>query len=810
MIGSEGEINEIKFSGIKLLIDNLSIESDPLALDQICEALTIFDVEILKQVEAKLLQPEPTFDEDGIVKEIPTEDILLKSVLFNPLKLYDVSKRYTEPSCLYKKLWSKLIDHEVDIMPRTKFLGSGEKSSTVSEVKTKSISNPSFCNGLIFETFAENEPSSVEDILKIIKSQLLPLVPSINSLLWYVRPLFPGFLLEAVDKIIKKVDDQRIKKQLADHEYLLLNLKTGTTPQSVSTLILIISALMKSAFRSQNISENVLFSSWISVLTSKLTEVSEFKPLIGNEEFLSAFAISCNILSGCSSNIDNSLCEALESMILSNSRMKDCISVYCAIEAISNLNLKKIDNILLDKSVSSKRKLIAGYSMLKFGQSFSEKLNLTDKNDDIGLMLEIIATNGKGNYTKTSFSDPLEFKGLVFFVQSLISPTELKGKFKQRAFDTGSVPAALKYESIFAYLLGSGMNLSELTFENRENEELIAIKDSTKDPKCLALLQVISRSSSIERNFESYSTGLERFDNLSWLKFIGSINSEFKYKILLNCKLLPRIEWPPVSIDDFDFILKHVLSITPITKVPYINPSLISYFFEYVLDVTKRGLVDLRRVIEVLFNNTYENSSKILCEMLLYFISQNDSCRLKVFLEESFKYPQDLLKSFDVYHFNSLKPECLSELSIFIDSLAKKSSFDVSKLAIINIETGTVFKIVQNILLNPECDDLNDLKLKVFNAEIKNFEGKEKIKASIDIIDLMFIYQQDEEKFSILNKLLYEIFDDLSSILLDSSYFLNDTEIVNKIRSRASVIPKNIFDRLDSYFISFEYGKLPF
>jgi hypothetical protein len=112
--------------------------------------------------------------------------------------------------------------------------------------------------------------------------------------------------------------------------------------------------------------------------------------------------------------------------------------------------------------------------------------------------------------------------------------------------------------------------------------------------------------------------------------------------------------------------------------------------------------------------------------------------------------------------------------------------------------------------LNPECDDLNVLKLKVFNAEIKNFEGKEKIKASIDIIDLMFIYQQDEEKFSILNKLLYEIFDDLSSILLDSSYFLNDTEIVNKIRSRASVIPKNIFDRLDSYFISFEYGKLPF
>lgn len=334
-LGSEGEINEIKFIGIKILLENLAIETDSFALDQICESFAKFDIEIVRKVEVKLLQPEPTFDEDGNVKNIPVEDILSNSIIFNPLKLYEVAKRYNEPSNIYKKLWIKLIDHEVETMPRTKFLGSEEKASTVSKVKTKFISNPSFCNGLIFENFNETEFSNVDDVLKCVKSRLMPLVPSINSLMWYIRPLLPRFLFEAVDNIMKKVDDQRIKKQLGDYEYLLANLKTGTTPQSISTLIMIISSIMKSEFMNQNISENFLFSNWISILTKKLENVSEFKLLLGNEEFLGAFAISCNILSGCSSNIDSALCDALDSMILTNSKLKDGVSVYCAIEAAS-------------------------------------------------------------------------------------------------------------------------------------------------------------------------------------------------------------------------------------------------------------------------------------------------------------------------------------------------------------------------------------------------------------------------------------------------------------------------------------------
>lgn len=801
-------MNEIKFSGIKTLLENLVDEMDPFALDQICDSLTKFDAEILRKVEVKLLCPEPTFDQEGNVKEVPIEDILSKSSIFNPSKLYELSKRYDVPSQSYKNLWTKLIDYEVETMPRTKFLGSNEKSSSVPEARTKFISNPSFCNGLLFETFVETEFSSTEHVLKCVKSRLMPLVPSINSLMWYVRPYLPSILLEAVDKIMKQIDDQRVKKQLSEYEYLLVNLKTGTTPQNTSTLLMVISAIMKSLFMNQNISENFLYSNWIAVLTKKLSEITEFKALLGNEEFLASLAISCNILSGCSLNIDTALFGLLDTMILNSPKVRDGVAVYCSIEAGSKLNFERIEIILNDKSASSKRRLISGLAALRMGRCFNEKLMLPDKPDDISLLLEIIFTKeGRSQNCKTTFSDPLEFKGLISYVQSLISPEELREKSKQRAFDNGSVPAALKYDAIFAHLLGSGMSLTALAFENSDIIDLNSIQNSTKDSKCLALLQMISRSSSTDNEIGSSNSGLERFDKFSWLKFIGSMKSNFKYEILSYCKLLPRIAWSPVPISNFDLVLKHVLSITPITKVPYINPSLLSCFLENAFEVTKTDSKHLKRVIEILHNNSDERSSKILCQLINYGVDGGDESSLSVIIEESLKFPHNLLSAFEVNRLNSLKPEILSEMSSLLSSFLHRFSLDSSKLAIIDLNAkDNVFNVLKNVL-NSSDVALRDLRLNVLGIKIKTFGGKDKIKSAIEIIDLMFIYQQDEDNFLILSKLLCDIFEDISSILLDSKAFINDSEIVNKIRSRAVVIPKDIYDRLEASFISFEFEK---
>lgn len=813
--GPEGELNEIKIKGISILLENLGFEMEQFVLDQICSSLVKFNVDTLRKVEVARLQPEPIIDEEGNVKEVPIEDILINSVLFNPVKLYEISLRYDErPSRRYDLLWAKLIDNEVEVMPRIKFLGSTGKASNVSKESVKYLSNPSFCNGLIFETFDDNDFASTANVLKCIKSRLMPLIPSIITLLWYVRPHFPDFLFDAISKIGIKIDDRRIRTEMSNYEFLLSNLKSGNTPQSASNLLMTISAVMKTLFMNQNISENFLFSNWASVLAGKLSEITDFKPLLGNEEFLGALAISCSILSGCSSNIDSVLCSILNSMIINNPKIKDGVAVYCAIEAMSKLDSEIVKKILVDKSSSSKRKLIAGIALLRTGVEFDRNLSISDKPDDLALMLEIIVNQGTGNFGKTAFVDPLEFKGLASYVQSLLNPEELKEKSKQRAFDSGSVPALLKYDAILAYLLGSGLNLATLTFNSSSDNELKSIESSTKDSKCLALLQLVSRSSSAENEVEFSGCGLERYDKFSWLKFIGSIKSKLRFDILAECKLLPRITWPSAGIENFDFVLKHVLSITPITKVPYINPSLLSAFLENVLEVVKRGTIssesDLKRIVEILYNNSDEASSKVLCELLNHAISDRKIFLLRIILEESVKYPQNLLKTFDNCRFNDLEPEIISEISELLNYFVMHFSFDSSKLAVIDIDGGkNVFISLKNILNTREADD-SGLKLKVLGVKIKELGGRGKIKAAIDVIDLMFICQQDEDKFLTLNKLLCDIFENMALILTDSESSFDDAEIVNKIRSRASVIPKDICDRLETCFIASEFNKKSF
>ena len=104
----------------------------------------------------------------------------MKSIIFNPENLYNISQRYGSagPSAKYKKLWTTLTDEEVEVMPRTIFLGSNEKKPNTksSESNIKAISNPSFLI-LVFETFDGIEFANIDDVLKCIRTRLVPLIP---------------------------------------------------------------------------------------------------------------------------------------------------------------------------------------------------------------------------------------------------------------------------------------------------------------------------------------------------------------------------------------------------------------------------------------------------------------------------------------------------------------------------------------------------------------------------------------------------------------------------------------------------------
>ena len=51
-------------------------------------------------------------------------------------------------------------------------------------------------------------------------------------------------------------DDQRIRIEIANYEFLLANLKSENTPKSASNLLMIISALMKALFMNQYLKSN--------------------------------------------------------------------------------------------------------------------------------------------------------------------------------------------------------------------------------------------------------------------------------------------------------------------------------------------------------------------------------------------------------------------------------------------------------------------------------------------------------------------------------------------------------------------------
>ena len=778
-------------------------------MDQICDSLSCFNVEILRRVQVSLLTPEPIEGEEE--KEIPLDDLLAKSIIFNPENLYNISQRYGSagPSAKYKKLWTKLTDEEVEVMPRTIFLGSNEKPNTKSsESNIKAISNPSFCNSLVFETFDGIEFANIDDVLKCIRTRLVPLIPSTNTLLWYIRPHLAGWLIEVVDRIFKRIDDQRIKKQLCDYEFLIKNFKSGTSPQALSSLLMVISAVMKAGLNNQVISENYVFTTWINALTKRLNEISDFKPVVANEEFLTAFAISSSVLAESSVEIDAALADSLDCLILQNSKLKDSLAVHSAIEALSKVSTSKIYALLPDKTTSSKRRLVALLSCMRLEKAIPE-IFMSDKPDDIELMIKIISK--KEYVDKVTFADPIEFKGLAAYVQSLVSPGEVRVKAEQRAFDSGSIPAALKYDAIFSFLLGSGLDLITLKLSNEQQINFRELGASTKDPKCLALLQLVTfTSSSSTATTVTKCEGFERFNSLSWLKFIGSLQySTFKFDVLSDCKLLPRVTWPsPVP---FDFALKHVLSITPITKVPFINPSLLPTFLQNVfsfikcndsLDETK-----IKRIIEILYNNSDDKSVSVLYELLHHCI-ETDECDelLKIILEESLKYSQDLLKTFPFSKLEQMKPERLVRHAKLFKILLDKLNLENGLLFEIKEDASNVFSELKKIIEQEK----NDLLLSVFGLQIRKLSGKARISASVSIIDLMFIYQQNDSKFELLSKLLHEIFIDMELILLESKKCFADQEIIGKFKSRSSVIPKDIFDQFESAISATQFDKLSF
>ena len=74
----------------------------------------------------------------------------------------------------------------------------------------------------------------------------------------------------------------------------------------------------------------------------------------------------------------------------------------------------------------------------------------------------------------------------------------------------------------------------------------------------------------------------------------------------------------------------------------------------------------------------------------------------------------------------------------------------------------------------------------------------------------MFIKREEEDKFNILSGLLSEILEDIDFIIFESRRDLCEPEMIEKLRSRSSLLPKDICDRLENLFTLSEFDREAF
>lgn len=811
--GANDEINATKLIAIQLLLQHLSEENDSLVLDNICFSLSKFDPLIIKRVELELSKQGHDHVESSDIS-CHESKICDSSIIFNPKLLFEVLKKFPSgPSVNYLRLWTTLANFEVSRMSRSLFLGNNGQAKMKNVEPFKPIICPQFCNSLIFEEFRGLEFSDISDIMKFIKVNFIPIVPVIGSLSWYIRPHLPNYMIESVSRILRTVEDQGMRLKLSNFDFLLQNLRVGSSPQSLCSLVVTISSIFKSLFLSHDISANQLLSGWVRLLSCQFSEIPEFKAICGNEEFLSSCAVSSNILSGCSEEIDACLINYLDSSIISNPKVKDGFSVYSAIEAFSILSPALLEQILYDSNISSKRRLVSLLCLKRCRRTvYFEKLVESSSNDNIITVIKMIAEPSYTSLIKV-IPDPLEFKGLFAFAQSLSNPVAIKENSKSRAFESGNIPSALKFDSLFGFLLGSGFNILNLCLDSTESIDFVGLEKSTKDSKCLSLLQLASQNQSQTLDFDNDSKSLARFDKNSWIKFISSSQDDnFKFNILQQCDLLPRIDWGLVSFAHFKFILKHVLSVTPVTKTPHINSSMLKLFFEYIFDYYTQNYsdIDIFRICDIMFSCSADTSSLALSKLFSYTVSittLDNIEKLKIFILAIIQQPTEYSKDIEIASLKNIESNIKATISDDLGKLMIHLSKSPESIGILFTNDKSSFEMFKESLRTTDSE-MRNMLINFLIAKISQFGPNLKVLAIIDILDLIFVYQNDIVEFKILKSALQDLLS--HCLLIECRLQLLECAVIDKIKSRRSLIPTQIMDIFDIFFNSAEYDKLAF
>lgn len=757
-----------KIAALQWLLACLEETNNATLLGLIAETLVFFDVALIRQVIfSNIACPEGE-------EEVDWNRILENSTLFNPEALFAKFEPIVKKQS-FKKLVADLIDGEIDNMPRPLFLGSAAESSTIcSQLPKTFASNPAFYNELVFERANNVSATNFDDFCKLVKTAMIPKVPVIGSLAWFVRPHLREALLHFVSKFLDKIDDQQLLKQLTNTRSILESIKGPSTPQYAATSLLIINTLQRILFDKQILSEaNLGF--WIDSLCKVFTDSDVgFISFAQNDDFCAAWSVCCSMFSGISKTISSQLIEALS--FIEQAKNKDSLQYLTLIDSLALLG----PTCLIEKKQlfgSGKRALTFALACIRA----DIKCDAAFADDDYSVFAKALLTR---KFDKLPAKDPSDFKGLLNYCKSLVDGEAVTKSFAENALSSKPLPAMLKFDAVLAYLCGKGLDLVRLEFKNPDPSLIDNLYKSTSDPKTRALLDFI-RTVSAEKGIapsQELSGSAERFKKKAILFYhVCCLDAKQTYAILEHCKLLPRVQWNDIPDECSGFVIKHTLSITPVTKSIYCNSSLLETFKQLLL---KMAINDYKPILEILLTQLTKSETKHYLEQL--FATAKDKKKLILALTDF----SALIPSLSEAIMNDLvEVDVSTALNLIRNSPALGGYFLASKLSF-----SARFKWLK------EQSDM--AKYKAFATYLRGLDSKEKLLAFADALDCFYLYPNDHDL--LYNLVMQMVVDHENLHILITSC---DLEMEARIRSRIEKLPDALGTALDSIFEHIDYER---
>ena len=520
-----------------------------------------------------------------------------------------------------------------------------------------------------------------------------------------------------------------------------------------------------------------------------------FNRFAQNDEFCSALAVSYALFDSCSDACSTVLANALLDQIKSEATLKGPVSMSCSIDALAILSPKLLSDNL---------------NFLKSGLKFFAcaltacryNLDLTASrftvNDDWGTLA--VSLLSESNEILLPAKEPVEFKGIFAFLKCRIDSKSVEAKYADNALNSNNIPALLKFDSVLYFLCSKGLNLIKMCVDGGMRADLLKqIHSSTSDPKTRSLIEFVATRSQSPVPNESSRIGIshERFcGKCPLLYYVCCISGSPKYSILSNCSSIPRISWVDLSANDFKFIIKHAISLTPVTNSVYCNPSVLAAFKTHFKIAIDDGLiVDQRKVIEILFSQLSESEAAILYTQLLASLPPSKiESLLKITLE-----------------FSSFISKLQIELPSSVDS-----DFIASHVGLLKELKAKRFDFHDGIL-SLLLDDATSVREKLTIAQDQNHQellGKllhslpstQKLKILIELLDCIYLSGSTQLVEKMIMMLVSEInFDYQLQILLACG----DIDTREKIANRIENLSDELFCKFQEVFERIEFSASP-